>query len=140
MLLADGLMPFEINILNNLTPKLEILCERLATYKIPETIEHGDFHDNNILIQEDIIIISDWGDTCIAHPFFSIVSALDSAKRNHQLDDQVCLSLRNTYLAQWKNYGTEDKLLEAFELAQKIRKFVFALSFSRVKLCENINL
>lgn len=142
MLLADGLMSFEFDVLNNLTPKLEILCERLAAYKIPETIEHGDFHDNNILIQGDEIIINDWGDTSIAHPFFSIVSVLESAKRNHQLQesDQFYLNLRNTYLAQWKNYETEDKLLEAFKVAQKIRYFIFALSFSRIQLCEGIDL
>ena len=140
MLLPDGLMSSEIDVLECLTPKLQILCERLASYTIPETIEHGDFHDNNILIQGDRITINDWGDTSIAHPFFSIVSVLDSAKRNHQLDDQVCLSLQKMYLAQWKDYGTEDNLQEAFVLAQIIKHFTFALSFARIKSCDGIEL
>ncbi|MDP1724028.1 MAG: phosphotransferase [Alphaproteobacteria bacterium] len=140
MLLADGLMSFEIDVLEHLTPKLQILCERLASYTIPETIEHGDLHDNNILIQGDRITINDWGDASIAHPFFSIVSVLDSAKRNHQLDDQVCLRLQKSYLAQWKDYGTDNKLQEAFVLAQIIKHFTFALNFARIKSCDGIDL
>ncbi|MDP3533604.1 MAG: phosphotransferase [Alphaproteobacteria bacterium] len=140
MLIVDGLMPSEIDVLEHLIPKLQILCERLASYTIPETIEHGDFHDNNILIQGDRITINDWGDTSIAHPFFSIVSVLDSAKRNHQLNDKVCLKLQKMYLAQWKDYGTEDNLQEAFVLAQIIKHFTFALSFARIKSCDGIEL
>jgi hypothetical protein len=50
-LLKDGLTTDEIDDLYELHPKLVEQCNLLAQYKISDTIEHGDFHDNNILIQ-----------------------------------------------------------------------------------------
>lgn len=142
LLKNDGLVSFEIENLQQSICKIQNLCEQLAEYKIPETIEHGDFQDNNILINGSSITISDWGDASISHPFFSCVSALNSTNRHHHLreTDSQYQAIQNSYLAQWKAYGTEDKLLKAFKLAQKIRYFVFALSVSRIKSCPSIEL
>lgn len=137
ILKADGLNNWEIEILQKLSPEVQILCEQLSTYGIPETIEHADFQDNNILIQGNHITISDWGDTCISHPFFSLASALNSAKRNHNLKktDERYLQAQHAYLENWLPYGTIDKLYKAFIIAEKLRYFQFALSFSRIHLC-----
>jgi hypothetical protein len=85
LLKADGLIAAEINTLHKLYPRVVKLCHQLSEYGIPETIEHGDFHDNNILVHEGHLIISDWGDAGISHPFFSLASCFDSAIRNHEL-------------------------------------------------------
>lgn len=140
ILLKDGLSLSELYRLQQLAPMMRILCEELAAYGIPETIEHGDFHDNNILIREDKITINDWGDASISHPFFSLAAALDSAKRNHNLQktDNTYLKARDVYLNQWQDFGKQDTLLRAFEIAQKLHRFVFAMSFSRINSCPGI--
>lgn len=139
LLLADGLKESEVESLNKLTPTMGSLCKKFKSFGIPETIEHCDFHDNNILINGDSLTINDWGDACISHPFFSCVSALESAKRNHKLRDEELEHARHKYLERWNDFGTEDGLLQAFALARAIRYFMFALSFSRIKTCPEID-
>ncbi|AIF81944.1 hypothetical protein I862_06950 [endosymbiont of Acanthamoeba sp. UWC8] len=141
LLESDGLTTSEIKRLYKLVPKVELLCKQLLKYNIPQTIEHGDFHDNNILVQDGFITINDWGDWIISHPFFSCVSFLESAKRNHLLQetDNIYLEAQKTYLYEWRDYGSELKLSNALKLAQILRYFVFALSFSRVENHLNLN-
>jgi len=139
MLLSDGLRAPEIESLKQLAPTMNSLCEHLNSFGIPETIEHCDFHDNNILLQGAVMTINDWGDACISHPFLSCVSALESAKRNHNLQDDAYMKILSTYLDKWSSYGSKQDLLTAFTLARQIRFFMFALSFSRIKSCPEID-
>jgi len=141
LLKTDGITATEIEILKKLAPRFQFLCEELSDFCIPETIEHGDFHDNNILIKNRIITINDWGDASISHPFFSFVSFFNSARRHHNLNDSddIYKNTREVFLSKWKDYGTENILVKALELAKTIRYFVFAFSFSRIKLCSNID-
>ncbi|MBP6985205.1 MAG: GNAT family N-acetyltransferase [Alphaproteobacteria bacterium] len=139
LLKADGLTESEIEQLHHLTSTMDYLCDKLKAYGIPETIEHCDFHDNNILIQDAVMTINDWGDASISHPFFSCVSALESAKRNHNLQDDAYMKILCTYLDKWSSYGSKQDLLTAFTLARQIRFFMFALSFSRIKSCPEID-
>lgn len=139
LLKADGLTESEIERLHHMTPTMDYLCNKLKAYGIPETIEHCDFHDNNILVQDIVMTINDWGDACISHPFFSCVSALESAKRNHNLQEDASMKILTTYLDKWGGYGSKHDLLTAFTLAKQIRFFMFALSFSRIKSCPEID-
>jgi hypothetical protein len=140
LLEAAGLNKYEIEMLQNVFPQMQILCEQLSAYNIPETIEHNDFHDNNILIQDDLITINDWGDACISHPFFSLAIALNSAKRNHNFKktDSRYLQAQNAYLEIWLDYGTIDELRKAFLIAEKLSYFQFLLSFSRIESCVSV--
>ena len=140
LLKAAGLNRYEIEMLQKLHPQVQNLCEQLSAYNIPETIEHNDFHDNNILIQDDCITINDWGDACVSHPFFSLATALNSAKRNHniQITDSIYLQAQNAYLENWLDYGTIDELRKAFLIAEKLSYFQFALSFSRIETCASV--
>ena len=139
-LIADGLTKKELQQLRLLQPAFLDLCMQLADFNIPETIEHGDFHDNNVLILNQHITINDWGDTTITHPFFSCVAWLESAKRNHEFDEQHENFQRplTTYLSAWHAVGDIPKLLKAYQLARKIRPIVFSLSFSRINACLGI--
>ena len=140
LLEAAGLNKYEIEMLQNFSPQMQILCEQLSAYDIPETIEHNDFHDNNILIQDDRITINDWGDACISHPFLSLATALNSAKRNHNFKktDSRYLQAQNAYLEIWLDYGTVDELRKAFLIAEKLNYFQFSLSFSRIRSCISV--
>lgn len=140
LLLQDGVTPAEIARLHTLHSHFSELCTQLATYALPETIEHCDFHDNNILIQNNQMVINDWGDTVISHPFFSLASWLNSASRHHGFtpSDVRYVFLRDAYLAKWLEYGSQATLLDAFALVQKVRPLYFTLNFSRVASCPGI--
>lgn len=136
----DSLTPKEITILHELSPHMNVLCQELAGFNIPETLEHGDFHDNNILIEGDQITINDWGDAFLSHPFLSLAAALDSARRNHNLQetDQGYRQAREAYLSQWQDFANLDNLMKASNMAQHLHFFVFAMGFSRIYDCPGI--
>ena len=134
----DGLTDSLLQRLVELRPIVAGLCNQLLQYGISETVEHGDFHDNNFLVNEhDKLVINDWGDAVITHPFFSLISFLKSAARNHHITDKSKLyqNLRDAYLTTWRVFESESRLLEAFELAEKLNPIKFSLSFYRVAQC-----
>lgn len=139
-LLVGGLKSAEIKMLQNLHETFANMCRSLDDFGIPETLEQGDFHDDNILIKNGQITLSDFGDAVIAHPFFSIANFLNSAEIHHQLkpSDQNYLAFRDIYLSEWRAYASQDKLHKAFNIAYKLRRFAFALGFKRIKSCPGI--
>lgn len=140
MLKKDGLTEQDLRALQNFYPTFVSLCKELASFNIPETLEHGDFQDNNILIKNNKIMLHDFGDATITHPFFSLASFLYSAKRHHGIDqrDLRYKVLYDSYMMPWQTVLTPEKLLTTFNIAKKLGRFVFALSFARIKSCEGI--
>ncbi len=137
----DGLTAAEIKVLHTLHPTVSKLCDRLSQYKIPETLEHTDFHDSNILIKNGHLTIGDWGDAVISYPLFSLVSYLNSVTRYYDLKeiDERYVHLQSVYLNTWLEFASKDQLMEAFQLAKRLRPCQVALSFIRVKMCPNLD-
>jgi len=106
-LIRDGLSRDDIEDLLNMYPYVVKLCEALSTYEIPATIEHGDFHDNNVLVGQSNPIINDWGDAVITHPFFSLTSWVSSMRRNHLIDQEnfYYSAILDHYLQHWVAFG-----------------------------------
>lgn len=129
---VPGLESAEIDGLRVLAPRVEALCARLAAYGVPETIEHCDFHDNNVLVRDGRMTIADWGDAVVSHPFLSLASCLDSAGWNHGLTDAASGPLVDAYLAVWSSFGARERLIEAAHLARRLRPVLVALNFRRV--------
>lgn len=140
LLEKEGLSADAINALPSLLSKVEQLCASLRIYGVPQTLEHGDFQDKNILIREGKFSLCDWGDVSITHPFFSCVSFLNSAVRHHGLsqDAEPYIFLKEAYLSCWVDYGRRQELNEAYQLARKLRPLVFALNFAKVYTCYNV--
>jgi hypothetical protein len=64
-----GLTSAEWQQVKEKAPRLAEICQQLAAYGIPESLNHGDFHDGNVLIKDGRITFFDWGDGNITHPF-----------------------------------------------------------------------
>lgn len=48
------------------------LCDELAAFGIPETIQHDDLHDAQVFVGPSGERVLDWGDACVAHPFLTL--------------------------------------------------------------------
>ncbi len=68
LLEREGLSVAEIEKLQGTGENIRRLCRALAGFKVPDTLEHCDFHDNNVLVKADGALINDWGDAVISHP------------------------------------------------------------------------
>lgn len=113
-----------------LIPMLQEECQQLAAYGLPETLVHGDLHGGNIAYADDGFVYFDWTDACVTHPFFDMhILYLDENK-------EVQTELRDAYLAEWTDYATMDKLLEAWEVGEWLTAVHHAISYWQIR--ENI--
>lgn len=136
LLLADGLTTEEIDRLQQLYPVCLNLCEDLSKYKIPETINHCDFHENNMLLDRKTraINIIDWGETVITHPFFSLQVCLWNIAHFYKLQttDSIYHKLQSQCIAPWLDLHVKEKLLQAFNIAWQLNGIYAALGFARM--------
>ena len=58
-------------------PYVTELCEELAAYGIPETIQHDDLHDGQVFVRDGRYLLLDWGDACVSHPFCTLSVTLE---------------------------------------------------------------
>ena len=127
--LPDGLTVEEYGRLRELVPDFAALCQRLSDYGVPESVEHNDFHDGNIFVRDGRYIFADWGDSCVTHPFITLVTIRRSLENRFELaeDSAEVLALRDLYLSSWTDYGSLERLREASELAYKVGAVIRAM-------------
>lgn len=134
----DGLKKQEIDRLHQLYPKCINLCEALSAYMIPETINHCDFHENNMLLDRRTgnIGIVDWGETVITHPFFSLNGCLWNVTHFHNVKqtDSIYATLQLHCISSWLDLYNEEKLLQALSIADQLNGIYAALAYERMYL------
>lgn len=130
----DGLTSEEYGRLIELAPQLDALCERLAGYGLPETLQHDDFHDGNIFIRDGRYIFFDWGESGVGHPFYTLVVTLRSIAYSLELDEGAAemARLRDAYLEPWTRYEPRARLREALGLALRVGRLCRALTWHHV--------
>jgi hypothetical protein len=116
---GPGLSPAEFQQVGALVPTLLSLCEQLASFELPDSLEHGNLRADAVLGSLGGPLYLDWVDSSISHPFFSPcmliadaiallpTSSIESRRR-----------LRDSYLAPWSDTAPHDSLVRAFELAR----------------------
>jgi hypothetical protein len=130
----EGLTAAEYAQLRALTPYVGALCERLAAFGIPESIQHDDFHDGNIFVRDDRVTIADWGDCCVSHPFSTLLVTLRSVEWTLQLEETApeSLHLRDVYLQSWTPFAPLEELQVALDIAMRLGKISRALTWRQV--------
>ena len=129
----------EIERLHALAPILKSLCMQLASYKIPETLVHGDLHLHNVALHRDNYLFFDWTDSCIAHPFFDLVEFVLSNKQKSFLgrvkglwQQKTKKRLRDQYLNQWGQYESSKRLLDAWNIAKPLCLLHHAVTYQHM--------
>jgi len=142
LLIADGMTIAEFEQCRSLYPKLVSMCEQLSRYKIPPTLDHCDFHDNNVLIADTTnnLTIIDWGETVITHPFFSLLTFLNTVARHYDLKeaDKTYLDLQNACFENWNKMFSKDDLAAAIDLTKQLWPVYAALCFYRLMLSSDL--
>jgi hypothetical protein len=123
------LKPDERSGLLNAAPLLKELCARLSRYAVPETLTHGDFHGGNITRTDGRHIVFDWTDAAISHPFLDLSIILNwdvpPASPDHA-------RIRDTYLAEWTEWESMERLREAMQIAFPLASLYQVLSHRRM--------
>ena len=134
----NGLTATTYQFLRDYLPRFRTLCSQLADLGLPATLHHDDFHDANIFLQDDQYVFSDWGESHIAHPFFSLLIPPRTIAWRFHLGqgDPLFLRLRDAYLEPWTRFDSRDNLLAALQLAHPLSMASRAVTYYRV--LENI--
>ncbi|HEX5809967.1 MAG TPA: aminoglycoside phosphotransferase family protein [Anaerolineales bacterium] len=114
--------------------RFEEICRDLAALGIPESINHGDFHDGNVLVRDDgRITFFDWGDADVTHPFVSLRTFFVSLEIALELEDYLFTpemdALLNLYLKPWEGFASKKDLLTAYRLSKPVASVVKALAW-----------
>jgi Phosphotransferase enzyme family len=131
--LPDGLTSDELGRMRECLPEIAAMCRELAGYGIPETLQHDDFHDGNVFVRDGRYVFFDWGDSCLSHPFHTMVVTLRSTALRLDLEPggRELIRLRDTYLEAFGSFARHEALVEAFEIAYRVGTLGRALSWHR---------
>lgn len=144
LLFTNGISQDELNVLQEMRTVCASLCEILSEYSIPQTINHCDLHDNNILIENNLKTetIIDWGETVISFPLFSLISFLSTSAFRYSLkeSDSAFIELRDAALENWLSFANSHILLEAMLIAKKLWPIYSALGYHRLMVSSNMNM
>ncbi len=112
----------------------ERMCGELASLGIAATLHHDDFHDGNVFLHNGRVCFTDWGESAVTHPFFTLVVLLRGASNSLDLasDAPELAQLRDWYLSQWTDYASLAELRAVVDLAQQIGLVNRALTWHRV--------
>jgi hypothetical protein len=118
----------DVKRLRNYAPRFTELCAALAKLGVQESIQHDDLHVANLYSDGGTLRVVDWGDSSIAHPFFSLLVTFRFLEEFNHLapNDAWFRRLRDAYLEPWGS-----GLQETFEIA--IRAGWFALAIARIR-------
>lgn len=131
---AEGISADQLARLRDYTPQVAALGRALAAYGLPETLQHDDFHDGNIFVQAGRYYFFDWGEACLAQPFFTLVVALRSLAHTLGLDPAGPAgdAARAAYLSAWTGLASLADLQEAYRLADRLGRLNRALTWQHV--------
>ncbi|MDD5368757.1 MAG: hypothetical protein PHQ40_06725, partial [Anaerolineaceae bacterium] len=107
------------------------------------SLHHDDFHDANIFMSQDNgLIISDWAESCVTHPFFSMLILLRSLASRVGLPDEatdvpealppLLTRLRDLYLEPWQRFDSRKNLVAIFNTAWRVAMVNRALTWREV--------
>ncbi len=130
--LKDGLTPEEFQQLNDLRPRFAEQCAELAACGFADTLAHEEVHENNVIFGDGRYIFTDWMDSSVAHPFFSILVMLTTTNYwlNLEKDGPEHRRIRDAYLEPWTAWATRAQVTAAFELAYPLAMVNRALSWA----------
>src|SRR5438105_4674017 len=120
--LPNGLTSDELRRLEELAPEVRALASELAGHGFPETLQHDDLHDGQVFVDGDRYRIFDWGDSCVSHPFHTLVVTLRSIVWTHDVPPGApeLLRLRDAYLEPWTRFAPRTELVAACGLAHRL--------------------
>jgi hypothetical protein len=103
-------------------PRFAELCASLTR---PPSVQHDDLHESNLYARDGRLVFLDWGDTCIAHPFASMLIVFRYI--TYSRDDSWLPQLRAAYLEPWGS-GLEEEL----DAARQVAAFARLLQWERI--------
>ena len=120
--------PAELDRLHRFAPRFAKLCDELEATHPLASIQHDDLHMRSLFVDGPALRILDWGDTCVADPFATLVVTFKWLEELNGLapDDPWFGRLRDAYLEPWGG-----GLRNTFDLAMRVGLVAQAIGWQR---------
>ena len=124
----------ELDRLCALRPRIGDECRQLAAFGLPETIQHDDLHDGQVFVRDGGYVFFDWGDSCVSHPFYTLVVTLAVLAYRLGLEHGApeLDRFRDAYLEPWTRFARRRELEEAFALAYRLGVLARGLTWAMI--------
>lgn len=131
---TPGVTADEYRRLVALMPRFAEMCQELASFGLPATLDHGDFHDANVFFPDGHPVFFDWGDAAVGHPFFSLRTVLVSLENSigEESAADAFAQLLPSYLEPWTRYAPLADLHKARRLAYLVCVIKIAGNYHRL--------
>lgn len=103
------------------------MCDELAQSPLAPSVDHNDMHPGNVLGDLTRTRFYDWGDAVVAHPFASMLVALQFVPRDSGRFERV----RDAYLEAFTASARRPDLVATLELSCRVAKVARALTWQR---------
>lgn len=121
------------------------LCQRLLESSIPQSIHYDDMQGSNVFLRGEgaaaRVTFSDWGDSCVGHPFSSLLIFIRAMADLALLPEEstqtpeglppALARLRDVYLEPWQRFDNHANLVEIFNLAWRVGMVSRSLSWQK---------
>lgn len=114
----------EITQLRRALPSFINSLKILEASNIPETLEHGDLWAGQIIVYNDNLLITDWSDSAITFPLFSLAFFLADTESTFQNSPYAHEMISKAYLGQWSHY-LDDSISSEIITASKQLSFLY---------------
>lgn len=113
--------------------EIDALVEGLGD-TIPASLAHEELQDHNILLQDGRVVLIDWAEAAIEHPFCGLVNTFRGLvdRWGFEPGDERLLRLRDAYLEPWRGFAAMPELVRVFELAYPLGMLCRALTWDRL--------
>jgi hypothetical protein len=132
ILFNDGVNFDDLKAFKKLMTKLEKVCQMLDFFNIPNSIEHGDLFDENILLKKHSLTLSDWADAGLGHPFFSYGFFIHRLMDRYHVPYLYQSSLEKTYLKPWEKYYSYQELKDVLNAIIPLSYLRTLMSYARI--------
>lgn len=117
-----GLTAEQHHQLRELEQRLTEECAQLEELGLPDTLVHEEIHENNVLFGERGYTLTDWSDSSIGHPFFTMIVTVRSIAHWLKLDEfgPELARVRDAYLEPWTGFASRERLNAGLEVALRL--------------------
>jgi len=105
---------------------MHAVVAELDSLGIPDTLVHGDLHSGNVAHDDDALVLYDWSDAAVSHPFLDVVRLTE-----REPDDQRDAA-RAVYAEAWRTAYPEADVDRALELAVPTNTIYQMVTFEQI--------
>ena len=122
----DDISPETLEQARGAADRVHEAIDELAMLGVPDTLVHGDLHPGNVARDVDSLVVYDWSDAAISHPFLDLVHLTRS-----MAPDEAAAAV-TAYGAVWRSaYPTLD-VERVFALAERVNTIYQMVVFEEI--------